>query len=222
MLNQGEYGGTIIKRRGIDFGAIIDIVFVVLIALTVAFIWRTQVTMSRGVDGRSMQPTYNNTAEYYGGVHDTVRITKLSPIRRGDIVVFEAKGLLGSDGKPKLLIKRVIGKGGDTLKFTQGENGTVEIYRNGGLLSEPYIKRNADGAPLFEYNKNGKWKYELNKEFPVPKGCYFVMGDNRNDSTDSRFESVDFIASSQIEGKVYLDVPYGENVISALWDKVFG
>ena len=107
------------------------------------------------VDGFSMLPTLQD-GEY-------VLVNRLAyrndlPIR-GDIIVFV------SPQSPDLdLIKRVIGLPGDTVKIF---DGMVQV--NGQMLDEPYIA----AAPIY----NGEWN--------VPEGNLFVLGDNRNDSSDS-------------------------------------
>lgn len=107
------------------------------------------------VDGFSMLPTLQD-GEY-------VLVNRLAyrndlPIR-GDIIVFV------SPQSPNLdLIKRVIGLPGDVVRIFEGK---VEV--NGQKLDEPYIA----AAPIY----NGEWN--------VPEGNLFVLGDNRNDSSDS-------------------------------------
>ena len=235
MSKRTEFNKSVIEKEESFFAEFAEIFFVVLVALAIVFILKTQVTMARGVDGESMQPTYNSTAEYKEyiknkkptdtGIWDTVRITRLSKIKHGDIVTF-VSNLTYRDNKGKIqnkiLIKRVIGVGGDILEFKAsgqkiGAADVLEVWRNGDRLPELYINTNGDGTPSF--TKRGD--RPLEKEFTVPKGCYFVMGDNRDNSEDSRFNSVGFIPKKKIEGKVYLYVPHGDNYVSALWHKIF-
>jgi len=107
------------------------------------------------VDGFSMVPTLQD-GEY-------VLVNKLAFRSnlpdRGDIIVFVSPQVSDLD-----LIKRVIGLPGDTVKIGGGE-----VMVNGQVLDEPYIA----AAPIY----NGEWT--------VPEGNLFVLGDNRNDSSDS-------------------------------------
>ncbi|MDD3393559.1 MAG: signal peptidase I [Anaerotignum sp.] len=99
--------------------------------------------------------------------------------QRGDVVVFRYP----DDPEQKtLFVKRIIGVGGDVVKV---ENGSV--YINGEVLNEPYLEVITQGnfGP-----------------FEVPEGCYFMMGDNRNSSLDSRFWDNKFVAPDKILGKV--------------------
>ena len=231
MAGQKEFDKSIIERKENVFANIAEIVIVVLIAVLAVVVFRTQASMARAVEGESMLPTYNSMENYNyrEGIYDTVRITKFSKIRRGDIVTFESN-LTGTDssGKTyyKILIKRVIALGGDYLEFRNSGQGYLEVWLyeekhdEPYKIDEPYLNTDASGKPKFNWSNS--WKYALGEKIEVPKGCYFVMGDNRDSSRDSRYGDVGFIPFRKVEGKVYLVVRYGDTYINTLWNKVFG
>ena len=99
----------------------------------------------------------------------------------GDIVVFRYPD--DETGKT-LYVKRIIGTPGDTVEMS---NGTV--YVNGKALQEDYIAEVTQGS----YGP-----------YVVPDGCYFMMGDNRNHSQDSRFWRNQYVEKDEILGKVVL------------------
>ena len=100
---------------------------------------------------------------------------RFSDPQRGDVIVFH------SPTEPADYIKRVIGIPGDTVEIG---NGVVRV--NGLVLDEPYIAE----APTY----TGKWT--------VPDGYLFVLGDNRNQSSDSH--EWGFIARSSVVGKAFV------------------
>lgn len=117
----------------------------------------------------------------------------------GDIVVIQADKLKNrvTDMWGEPIIKRVIAVGGDTIRidFTKGE-----VYRNGELLEEDYIK-----DPTF-FRANDSWM-EGNREYTVPENTVFVMGDNRGVSNDSRnLPQVGFVDTRFIMGKAFVRV----------------
>ncbi|HPX70395.1 MAG TPA: signal peptidase I [Bacillota bacterium] len=99
----------------------------------------------------------------------------------GDIIVFRSSLSSGS-GKGKLLIKRVIAVPGDTVSIHDGR-----VYRNGEELSEDYTKDGFTGGNM--------------EEITVPEGSVFVMGDNRQNSADSRDSRIGPVDMDSIVGK---------------------
>lgn len=123
--------------------------------------------------------------------------TSMEPtLTNGDIVLltksikFDRGELCGFTWNNKLLIKRVIGLPGDWIEIAS--DGTV--YVNGEVLDEPYVQNMALG--------------ECDLEFPyqVPPEQYFVMGDMRESSIDSRNTLIGCISKDQIVGKVFFRI----------------
>ena len=127
------------------------------------------------VDGSSMVPTLVNGDKLivWGAGYEP---------QRGDVVIVDS---YTSYGKP--LVKRVIAKGRDTISIDY-EKGTVTV--NGEVLQEDYI-----AEPTY-------LGYDVEFPYTVPEGTVFVMGDNRNQSLDSRSTYVGCIDERDILGKV--------------------
>lgn len=135
------------------------------------------------VTGTSMVPTYHNG--------DKVLVTKLAgAAEQGDVVI-----IVNTLDEP--IIKRVIAVAGQTVDFDPG-------------LGEVVV----DGTPLYGetfHIDNGITmlpQYSNIMQFPqtVPEGCVFVLGDNRGNSTDSRFSSVGMVDCRNILGKVVFNL----------------
>lgn len=98
--------------------------------------------------------------------------------QRGDIISFNSTQV--SKDEPQL-IKRIIGLPGDTIEIKQGN-----VYVNGTLLKENYALKD---------------KFTSQTKYVVPENCYFVMGDNRANSYDSRYWEDPYVKRSDIIGK---------------------
>lgn len=137
-----------------------------------------------GVNGDSMNPTLKNG--------DWLTVSAVtSEVETGDIVVITQPNSLNEP-----LIKRVIAKGGDTINIDFIE-GVVTV--NGITLYEPYI---AEKTEIM-----GDYVYPLQ----IPEGYIFVMGDNRNESLDSRFRTIGLIDERYVLGVANARIfPFGD------------
>ena len=112
---------------------------------------------------------------------------------QGDIVVLNKTSVLLPDwNEPRAIIKRVIAVGGQTVDIDYA-SGTV--YVDGGPIDEPYLPEEMY-LPFAPTMQQTHWE--------VPEGCVFVMGDNRNNSTDSRDMQLGAIDNDYIMGKAVL------------------
>lgn len=144
------------------------------------------------VSGSSMYPTLKN-----GDVIIIQQVFRsFSP---GDIVVVHTDQSLDESGSESdsFIIKRIIGCPGDVLNINLVTN---EVIKNGTILEENYVynDQSSDQA-LSEINSeiaSDSWV-----EFIVPEDCFFVMGDNRNNSLDSRSSVIGYVSESEILGE---------------------
>ena len=104
-------------------------------------------------------------------------------LERGDIVTFQSEEL------GKLLVKRVVGLPGDRISFRDGK-----VYINETELDEPYLPR------------QGITSVRGSASFTVPEECYFMLGDNRGGSDDSRFWDDPYVPDEMVQAKVLVIV----------------
>jgi len=164
------------RRALIEWGVIL------LVALLAALLLRTFIIQPYFIPSGSMEPTLK--------VGDKVLVNKLSydfhSIHRGDVIVFKKPA---DDFTPgiKDLIKRVIGLPGETISSKDGF-----VYINGVRLNEPWLPKVDRGVTVGI------------KPTLIPPGEYYVMGDNRTDSSDSRV--IGPIPKSLIVGRAFIKV----------------
>ena len=186
------------ERKKKLISTIVSMVVVVLLAFVTAILLKTYVIDTIPVGGDSMLPTLT------GGVYhvddngkvvpvtkgDTLILNKVAKINRGDIVVFDV------DWQSDPLVKRVIAVAGDTVLI----NNDGKVYVNGVPLEEDYIQG-------ITYTTNG----EAELSITVPEGHIFCLGDNRENSHDSRSADIGAIPLENVRGKCFLIInPQGK------------
>ena len=164
-----------------------DIVIALVIVLVITAVIKPTI-----VKEHSMEPTLHE--------NNYLLINKLAykigDEKQGDIIVFKSS-LEDESGNAKLLIKRIIGLPGDTVTIADGK-----VFINGIQIHEEYLN---DGITTGEVN-----------DYVVPANHFFVMGDNRIVSIDSRNPDVGCVSEDDILGKAFVRL-YPFNEIGGLY-----
>ncbi len=172
------YTPRLVSRR--PLGCLVEIAETLVLTLVIFLVIQTFVAQPYQVQQESMRITLEE-GQY-------VLVDKLTPhfdsYSRGDIVVFQPPGD-GAEAVP--FIKRVIGIGGDRVGIRDGT-----VYVNEVALDEPYVFGGRTTAP------------EDTTDWTVPADSVFVMGDNRNNSTDSRSSSIGPVPVANVIGRAWL------------------
>ena len=133
------------------------------------------------VIGRSMEPTLSDGDNL---IVDKLTFRLRDP-KRGEIIVFPYR-----DRSGVYYIKRVIGLPGETIYINEKGN----VYIDGVLLKEDYIKDITTDPGI------------AGEPFALKEGEYFVMGDNRNNSTDSRSPSIGVVRKEEMVGRAFMRI----------------
>lgn len=173
--NAGESARDFLKSL------LIDVVVAIILAAIVLFFIRPTIVKQTSMENTLHENDYMILYRQAYRSHTP---------ERGDIIIFQSSMIDENTGNNKLLIKRVIGLPGDQLSIINDQ-----LYINGEEYHEDYLK---DGyTPAFETPREGE-------TFTVPDGEYFVMGDNRAGSVDSRRSEVGTVKEELIKGKVVM------------------
>ena len=185
------------KKRGLNFykkqihikkGLVFNIFEILLIVLITAFIAFAVIYffgMKTAVVGSSMEPSFYNAQE----VVINRLITVIANPKRGDVIAFLPNG----NEKTHYYIKRVIGLPGEKVQIKGGR-----VYIDGILLDDEYGNDLMMDAGIAE------------NEFVLEDEEFFVLGDNRNYSEDSRSGNIGAVKKEYIYGKVWYKKKFGE------------
>ena len=177
------------KKKKLNSKLIKDIYEVLVgsvVAVFLAFVIIFSVGMRTSVIGDSMEPTLYNAQE----ILISRFAYKLSSPKRGDVIVFLPNG----NQNTHLYVKRVIGLPGETVQILNGS-----VYIDGSLLEEDE-----------QYDRMSDSGIAVN-EITLANDEYFVLGDNRNSSEDSRSGNIGPVKKNTIIGKAWFHMASGQD-----------
>ena len=228
MSTASKSGPTSVRSRA--NGELVEIGKTIVYALLIALVLRVVLFQPFTIPSASMEPTllegdYIIVSKYsYGFSRYSLPISPpisngrlfMHEPARGDIIVFKLPRDPHMD-----YIKRLIGLPGDTVQVKHGQifinnqplpqklNGSTNIDIGGfQQKADKFVETMPNGKTYTTYQVNPEDPAENTDPYVVPKGQYFFMGDNRDNSLDSRFapdnDGVGFVPAENLEGKAQL------------------
>ena len=171
-IKNAEVGGGDAAAAGTNWAKELrDWVIAIVVAVVIALVVRNYVFTLVKVQGQSMEPSLHN--------NDRLSVNRLfyKP-EKGDIIIFRP-----ATDPHRPYVKRVIATEGDTV-YIDFNNG--DVYVNNELLEEDYIKEKTQLMGSYIKSLISKGEYSKNSPIVIQPGYVFAMGDNRNNSKDSR------------------------------------
>ena len=163
----------------------------ILWAVVLALLIRTFIIEPYKIPTGSMEPTLHGDRKSGDKILANKFIYRFNDPKRGDIVIFKTKGI-EKITKKKDYVKRLVGLPGDVVEIKYGS-----VYINGEKLQEP------DAFKKIDYVSIPGWTYGTSgNPVKIPKGHYYMLGDNSDSSNDSRHWG--FVPEKNIKGKALL------------------
>lgn len=198
----------------------------IVIAFVLALLMKTFLVQAFYIPSESMEPTLHGCSGCNG---DRVLVNKLAwrlrAPARGEIVVFIAEhdtshrsflsrvksflteGLGVTTPKETDFIKRIVGLPGETVQVTDSGVYITPVHGKRFKLSEPYVARPSSTGTLVPCGTSTSCpEGKTQAPIKVPASSYFVMGDNRENSADSRFRNPPWIKRSDFVGKAFVKI----------------